>query len=194
MTNRNDDEDTSSWKPPERQLRPDGRMTGDLPKAPDVPAAPAPPPPPNPSGLPTLDALTTQDLVLDKLKPGSRPAYVEPGAYRPIVVPSRAGPLKWILALVVLGAIALAVFTLFPGLARKLPLPAATKGTLVIYSEPSGATVKIAGKVVGETPWAADNLWGGEVKYEISAGGYKSNWGTFHGHEDVKLNVKLSKK
>ena len=27
--------------------------------------------------------------------------------------------------------------------------------------------------MVGQTPWAAENLWGGEVKYEISAAGYR---------------------
>ena len=184
--------DDEEWKPPQRQLRPDGRMTGDLPTAPDVP--PGQSPASNPHGLPSLEALTTKDLVLDTLKPGSRPAYVEPGAYRPIVIPNRSGPVKWILVLLALGAAAVALFVFVPGLQRKLQLPGGTKGTLVIYSEPSGATVKIAGKVVGETPWASDNLWGGEVKYEISAGGYKSNWGTFHGGEEVKLNVKLSKK
>lgn len=187
-------DDNEDWKPPERQLRTDGRLTGDLPKAgPELPVEAAHAPPDR-SGLPSLDALTTSDLVLDTLKPGARPHYVEPGAYRPVVLPNRSGPVKWILLLVALGAIAVAVFTLFPGLVRRLPLPTATKGTLVIYSEPSGATVKIAGKVVGETPWAADNLWGGEVKYEISAGGYKSNWGTFRGGDNVKLNVKLTKK
>lgn len=190
--NRDDEEDSSSWRPPERQLRPDGRMTGDLPRAPDVPLGQAPAP--NPHGLPTLEALTTQDLVLDKLKPGSRPQYVEPGAYRPVALPNRSGPVKWIFLLLALGAVAVAAFVLFPNLQRKLPLPTGAKGTLVIYSEPSGATVKIAGKRVGETPWAGDNLWGGEVKYELSAGGYKSNWGTFHGGEEVKLNVKLTKK
>lgn len=186
-------DDEPDWKPPERQLRPDGRMTGDLPKGPEIQLEGISPTP-NKAGLPSLDALTTSDLVLDTLKPAARPAYVEPGAYRPIAVPDRSSPLKWVLLLVVLGIAALAAFMLVPGLQRKLPLPAGTKGTLVIYSEPSGATVKIAGKSVGETPWASDNLWGGEVKYEILASGYKPHWGTFRGGEDVKLNVTLTKK
>ena len=186
-------DDEPDWKPPERQLRPDGRMTGDLPKGPELQLEGISPTP-NKAGLPSLDALTTSDLVLDTLKPAARPAYVEPDAYRPIAVPDRSSPLKWVLLLVVLGVAALATFMLVPGLQRKLPLPAGTKGTLVIYSEPSGATVKIAGKSVGETPWASDNLWAGEVKYEILAGGYKPQWGTFRGGEDVKLNVTLTKR
>ena len=186
-------EDTNSWTPPERQLRSDGRMTGDQhPRAPDP--ASGGPAAPDPSGLPSLDALTTSELVLDTSKPGGRPKYVEPEGYRPLVLPDRRGPVKWVLLLVALGAAAFAAFALIPGLQHRLPLPAGAKASLVIYSEPSGATVKIGGKAVGQTPWAGDNLWGGEVKYEISAPGYQSNWGTFQGGQDVKLNVKLSKK
>jgi hypothetical protein len=190
-----DDDDESSWKPPPKQLRIDGRVTGDIPAAAPPPPAPAAPPPPGPSGLPSLDALTTGELVLDKGKPG-RPQYLEPGPYRPVdVVPaSRRRAVKWIIGLVLAGAAALAVFALVPGIQRQLPLPTPTKGMLIIYSEPSGAAVRIAGKPVGNTPWAADNLWSGEVKYEISANGYKSKWGTFRGGEDVKLDVTLSKK
>ena len=133
--------------------------------------------------------------MLDKGKPG-RPQYVDPAPYRPIddASPSRGKAVKWIIALVLLGAGALAVFALVPGLQRQLPVPSPTRGMLIIYSDPSGATVKIAGKSVGATPWAADNLWSGEVKYEISANGYKSKWGTFRGGEDVKLDVTLSRK
>ncbi len=187
-----DDDDTSGWKPPGRQLRIDGRVTGDLPVAPQ-PAAVPEPPAADPSGLPSLDALTTSELVLDRSRSG-KPGYVEPGPYRDLVVPSRGRPWKWVLLLMVLAGAALATFVLFPGLQRRLPLPVATKGTLIIHSEPSGATVKIAGQVVGQTPWAADNLWGGEVKYELSANGYKSKWGTFRGGDNVQLSVKLSKK
>ncbi|GEM_PF-1964089 len=191
---RKDEED---WSPPERQLRADGRLTGDLPKQGPT-AVESIAQPQGSSALPTLEALTTSELVLDLDKPGAaRPQYVEPGPYREVVVPSRSGPLKWILLLGVLGLAALAAFAFVPGLQRKLSLPnsrGTLKGALVIYSEPSGATVRIAGKSVGETPWAGDNLWGGEVKYEISANGYKPSWGTFHGGSDVKLNVKLSRK
>lgn len=190
-----DDDDESSWKPPERQLRIDGRFTGDIPAA-APPAEPTPAPAKaDPSGLPSLEALTTGELVLDTQKPG-RPQYVPPPLYREpeAVAPGRGAAIKWIVVLVGLGLATVAAFLLVPGIQRQLPLPAPTRGALVIYSEPSGATVKIAGKVVGETPWAADNLWQGEVKYEISAAGYQSKWGTFRGGEDAKLEVTLSKK
>lgn len=191
-----DDDDESSWKPPPKQLRLDGRVTGDIPAATPAPQPVAAPPKPGPSGLPSLEALTTGELVLDKEKPGRPPQYVEPAPYRPIDVapPSRGRAIRWIVGLLLLGAGVFAAFALFPGLQRQLPLPTPTRGTLIIYSEPSGATVKIAGKTVGETPWAADNLYAGEVKYEISANGYKSRWGTFRGGENVKLDVTLSRK
>ncbi len=188
--------DEEEWNPSGPQLRADGRLTGDLPKQAPNGAVESIAQPPA-STLPTLDALTTSELVLDVGKPGAvRPQYVEPGPYREAVVPSRSGPLKWILLLGVLGLAALAAFAFVPGLQRKLALPTSGtgKGALVIYSEPSGATVRIAGKSVGETPWAGDNLWGGEVKYEISANGYQPGWGTFQGGADVKLNVKLKRK
>lgn len=180
--------DDDDWKGAGRQLRADGRMTGDLPK--QAPAAPKPP-----TGAfapPKLEALTTADLVLDKKS--AKPGYVEPGPYRDTVLPSRAGAWKWLLLLVGLGAAALAAFAFIPGLQRSLSLPATTRGTVFISSEPEGATLKIAGQEVGQTPWAGDNLWTGEVKYELSAPGHKSRWGTFRGHEDVKLSLKLARK
>ncbi len=187
--NRNDDE---AWNPTGRQLRADGSMTSEV-KPVEAPVEKPLPSLPS-SELPRLDSLSTGDLVLDRPAPASRVPFVEPGAYRPEVIPTRSSPTKWVLMLVALAALALAAFALVPGLQRKLPLPMRTPGSLVIDSEPSGATVKIAGKQVGQTPWAGDNLWIGEVKYEISAAGHKPRWGTFQGGDAVKLNVKLSKK
>lgn len=183
-----DDESSGAWKATGRQLRADGRMTGDLPRPTLEPVTP----PESAFKAPTLDSLTTADLVLDK-KQGARPGYVEPGPYRDSVPQSRAGPVKWILLLVGLAAAALAAFAFLPGLQRHLPVPVVTRGTVLIDSEPEGATVKVAGQAVGQTPWAADNIWSGEVKYEVSAPGHKSRWGTFRGGEDVKLDVRLSK-
>ncbi len=187
----NDDEDSNAWKPA-RQLGPDGRVTGEVPIAGVV--GETQPTEANPSGLPSLDALSTGELVLDTHKPGSRRAHFEPRAYRPLVVPDSRRPTRWMLILLALGTLALAAFALIPDLQRRLPLPLGTTGLLIINSEPSGATVKIAGNAVGQTPWAGDNLWGGEVRYEISAGGYRAHWGTFAGGQDVKLNVRLTKK
>ncbi len=189
MTQGDDEEDTSSWKAPDRALRTDGRMTGDLPAT-----SSEPPPPEAPQtsrdGLPTLDALTTGELVLARPKP-SPPAYIEPGPYRDALGARR--PWGLVLGLMALGVGVLVLFVLRPGLQHQLALPAAKPGTLMIFSDPVGATVKIGDSVVGVTPFGTDNVWGGEVKYELSAPGRQSKRGTFKGGADVELNLSLPK-
>ena len=188
MSPKDDEETTSSWKPPERQLRADGRMTGDHTLPPPDPVAVAPEP--GGDGLPTLEALTTGELQLDRQK--SAPAqYVAPGPYRPAVGERR--PWTVVVALLGLGIGALALFALKPGLQHELPVPAGTKPTVMIFSDPDGATVRIAEAVVGVTPFAADNLWSGEVKFEVSAPGRQSKHGTFAGGRDFQVNLALPK-
>lgn len=195
MSPADDEEDTSSWKRPERQLRSDGRMTGDLPVPPPAPASAAPAPPTR-DGLPTLAALTTGELQLSEERAPPSP-YVEPGPYRPAPAPPRRALRLGIVVVTVIAALgfgALALFALRPGLQRALPLPAPIRGTVMFFSEPSGATVRIADVVMGVTPYAADNLWSGEVKYEVSAPGRQSKRGTFQGGNSVQLNLKLPRK
>jgi hypothetical protein len=198
MSQSPDDEDSVSWKAPARQLSADGRITGGLPAAAAEPSR-SPPvlvPEPMRDGLPTLEALSTGELVLATDKPAPQP-YEAPAGYREVEAaypPRSAGTWKWIAALVLLGIASLVFFKLRPGLARELPLPAAQKGTLMVFSEPSGATLKVGDRVVGVTPWAGDNVWNGEVRYELSLPGRQTKWGTFQGGNELQLTIKLPKK
>jgi PEGA domain len=50
--------------------------------------------------------------------------------------------------------------------------------SLVVLSEPSGATVFIGGSEIGRTPWAGDNVWPqGPLRIEVR----KTGWQTWHG-------------
>jgi hypothetical protein len=162
-------------------------MTGDNPLPPEA-AAGVKAPPVTRGGLPTLEALTTGELHLAQPKPAPMP-YVEPPVYRP--QPPAHRPWGLVLALLALGLGALAVFALKPGLQHSLPTPAGTMGTVLIFSDPDGAQVKIGETVVGVTPFAADNVWPGDVHYEISAPGRQTKRGTFAGGGDAQVKVVL---
>ena len=50
--------------------------------------------------------------------------------------------------------------------------------SLLVLSEPSGATVLVGGAEVGKTPWAGDNVWPkGPLRIEVRKPGYRS-WET----------------
>lgn len=174
----------------------EGRITGDIPKVP----SPAPlelehaaEPEPDTSGLPKLEALTTSDLELVRDERPKPADYVDPGAYREERVRSRRGPGLWVALLVVLGVGAAAIFALQPDLARTLPTLPTERPTLSIRSEPDGAQVLIEGQPVGQTPYAADNLWGGTVRYELRLEGFAPATGTFKGGEKARVDAVLKK-
>lgn len=68
------------------------------------------------------------------------------------------------------------------------------KGTLLVTSEPSGATVRVENVVVGTTPWAGDNVWKGTVTVTVTHEGYRTWTATFKGGGPRKLEARLRSK
>lgn len=95
-----------------------------------------------------------------------------------------------VLAVVVVGLVAGGVFwwRAQPGEST------GASGLLSVTSNPSGASVTVAGKAVGRTPLFSDNRWSGSVAIELSLPGYRKWAGTFEGGRDSKLEVSLVRK
>ena len=186
-------EASGEWREPGKSLTLEGRVTGERPVKAEPPA-PAPAAPSTaPGELPSLAALNTSELELVR-DPTARGdgAWQEPLPYRDAPpIRSRRMPLSIIALLVLLAGGGLAALWKFPRLARNLPVAATDRGALVISSEPSGADLFINGTSMGRTPWAADNTWGGEVKWEIRLKGYRTARGTFKGGEAQHLEPTL---
>lgn len=67
--------------------------------------------------------------------------------------------------------------------------------TLLVLSDPSGATVLVAGAEVGVTPWAGDNVWPKEpLKIEIRKAGYKPWVGMTMGGQQATMEANLKKR
>ena len=67
--------------------------------------------------------------------------------------------------------------------------------TLLVLSEPSGATVVIGGSEVGVTPWAGDNVWPKEpLKIEVRKAGYKPWVGMTMGGQQATMEANLKKR
>ncbi len=64
---------------------------------------------------------------------------------------------------------------------------------LIISSTPSGASVSIAGQVVGQTPWAGDNRWTTQVPVRVELPGYQRWEGKLEPGKPRTLDVKLKK-
>lgn len=64
---------------------------------------------------------------------------------------------------------------------------------LIISSTPTGARITIGGKYIGDTPWAGDNVWSGDVPIAIEARGYQAFQGTITGGAPKQLDVRLKK-
>lgn len=178
----------AEWSPGARVLDAEGNMSGPAPASPDAPRAAAPA---TRDGLPTLSSLKTGDLELVR-DPHDRPErrYEEPEPYREVVVRSRKKPALVALGLAALGAAGLFAFYKSPRLATTVNVHV-RKGPLVISSEPSGAELWLAGKKVGNTPWATDNDYTGKVPYEVRLEGYRPATGTFFGGEETHLDLAL---
>jgi len=67
--------------------------------------------------------------------------------------------------------------------------------TLLVLSDPSGATVLVGGTEVGVTPWAGDNVWPKEpLKVEVRKSGYKPWQGLTMGGKQETLEATLRKR
>lgn len=138
---------------------------------------------------------------IEKLELGDRPQRTQSSAppiaevYRVTSSPRR--PVwPWVVILLALGAVgALRLQRVRDLVSRFDVLPGRTPKAMVVMSNPSGATLKIDGAVVGTTPWAGDNHWqGGGVAYELSAEGYVTLKGRFEGEKELTLDLELRRK
>ena len=67
--------------------------------------------------------------------------------------------------------------------------------TLLVLSEPSGATVLVGGAEVGVTPWAGDNVWPKEpLRIELRKAGYRPWEGITMGGKQDTLQATLRKR
>jgi serine/threonine-protein kinase len=68
--------------------------------------------------------------------------------------------------------------------------------TLLVLSEPSGATVLVGGTEVGVTPWAGDNVWPSKepLRVEVRKAGYKPWVGLTMGGQQATLEATLKKR
>ncbi len=192
-----EDEEDSPFQGP--ALRPDGQITGRTPAA----------TPPNEAlegrfGAVELPRAPSLELELVERGPKQYEPRVE--SFRPEVPPPRRGRgLKVALGALGLGVALLATFLLAPrpllarvgldGLRGEFDVgPLAFRrhsAPLLVQSTPSGATVTIAGKVVGVTPWAGDNVWPHEAPITVSLAGYSPWSATLREGVEQKLSVAL---
>lgn len=123
----------------------------------------------------------------------SAPAEEEPrgGRWLP-----RALGVFALLAAIAIGA-AVAFPRLVPGLTRPIamgPDPGPPTAVLHIDSVPQGATVRINGQVVGETPLAIENVYPAvDIPVQVSLNGYRSWKGKFKGGQESRVEAKLER-
>lgn len=139
-------------------------------------------------------------------KAPARPEPLQEGYRAPLPQPGRRLAVRILIAALAVGGVLLAAGLLSsrprPGQApdrvrTNTPLDSLLAGgekrPVIISSEPAGATVRIAGQVVGVTPWAGDNLWVGDAPVVLELPGFKDWKGTLKGGEEVHLNARLTK-
>lgn len=64
---------------------------------------------------------------------------------------------------------------------------------IIISSTPTGATIVIGGKTVGETPWAGENTWTGETTLVLQLSGYRPWEGKLKGGQPQTLDIRLKR-
>ena len=76
---------------------------------------------------------------------------------------------------------------------RRVGTPAPT---LLVLSEPAGATVLVGGAEVGTTPWAGDNVWPSKepLRVEVRKVGYQPWVGITTGGQQATLEANLKKR
>ncbi len=159
-----------------------------------APAAPAPPP--------TVWRAQPQEPL--ELAREARPRASEPIASAQDAVVHHPNRTRWIGRIVMLLA-TLVVFAGFGALlvATKvrtgrwksvLPTSAKDLPTVIIDSEPPGATVRIYGEDFCCTPYSTQNLWPATtVDFQLLLKGYRPYAGKFRGGEDASVHAKLKR-
>ena len=67
--------------------------------------------------------------------------------------------------------------------------------SLLVLSQPTGATVLVGGAVVGATPWAGDNVWPkGPLRVEVRKAGYRSWEATVEGGVEQTVEATLRRR
>jgi hypothetical protein len=67
--------------------------------------------------------------------------------------------------------------------------------SLLVLSDPSGATVLVGGAEVGKTPWAGDNVWPkGPLRIELRKPGYRSWETTVEGGAERTVDTTLRRR
>jgi len=67
--------------------------------------------------------------------------------------------------------------------------------SLLVLSQPTGATVLIGGEVMGTTPWAGDNVWPkGRLRVEVRKAGYRTWETTVEGGVEQTVEATLRRR
>jgi PEGA domain len=130
-----------------------------------------------------------------------------PGLLRRVATAAGRRIVRRLVVSLVLGAVGLGVAVLRKPVMKALggrgevkelilaPTGEAPSGTLMVFSEPLGATVRIQGRDVGTTPFAVDNTWRGDaVPLEVVLPGYRPWKSTFRGGEATQLRAELRRR
>lgn len=152
--------------------------------------APAPSAPPPAASAP---------LELAEVQRAAPEGFVDAPVYRAISPPARGGrAAPWVvLAGVLLVAGGFAALRLYAQPADAAgavdDLLARPHGTLLIDSQPPGATIRIGGETVGETPWAGDGRFPAGATVELTLAGHQPFSTTLKGAAEETIHATLRK-
>lgn len=173
------------FRPGDVALRVDGRLVG---------AAAAPP-----EAAPVLQ--DAGDLDLD-LIPSDSAGYGLRKRFAPGPVPDpepsplprrRSGfPLGVAILVVVVAALGIAVWRIWPGVGTARPPPGAN--AVKFDSEPVGANIVVSGEVLGTTPLVMDNDFpDGRIDVRLEKPGYRPWIGKFEGGKPAEVSATLKR-